>query len=361
MFVLLSLDNVNLSTTTNTLNITFPNSPGNVAFKSDGTGKDSLTITSQLIANPTFTLPTSFYRLNLLDPNSYYNSGDLLNTSFGMISCSSPNNKFCYTNGKPLYCATNYYYNIATDTCDTSCPAGYMVDYGSFTSSTNPVAITSGFCNVDCSPTNASSIQCETTANFASYTNNFTCTATNTKTHMSCYPTANDKMGALNYSGMFNPLEIDIPISPTQNNYYVEIWYYVDRMYLPPNPVNGAKYYIFYTNSFRIYRDHDFTNNNNFMLEDSAGNVLGTAFAMNYGQWYKLVYEVKFSSPTYSVEFFYNKYTANQTGSSSDISLNQIKFCSTCVNINWFTGFYKDLRVWDSTNIVTSLFKQYDS
>lgn len=335
-------------------------SANHLMYKTDGSGKDTtLVVTTSVKSGATFTLPTSFYRLNLLQPNTYFSRADMTDTDTFAV-CSTPN-KYCYKESKPIYCDVNNFYDMTANTCG-ACPANTMVDFGSLTSSAD---IKQGFCSVPCG---TAKLACNTiTATPNRYVNyQTTCENTFTAIHTTCYTESATNTGALHYSSYFNSPDITLPVT-SLSEYYVEVWFYSDKIFLPynPTPTTSQKYYILYTSGLRVRRDHDFANNNTYTLIDSTGNQLAgsTTFDLNFGQWYRLAYKVSYVNPTYTVTFFLTHYSANTTGTTNDTNmpLTQIKFCSTCsVNNYWFTGYYKNLRVWKSANISTTWFETFD-
>jgi hypothetical protein len=295
-------------------------------------------------------VPKGYYRLNLLPKNKYFSVYDLF-TEASFTTCTS--NSLCYDNTKKYACKAGRYAK-SDGTCSTSCGVAINPHRLPNLSSTY-----SGYCTSKC----GTAITCLATGNLSDQST-FQCMLQNNLSRASffCYNLDNKNTGGLHYGSMFSPPEITIPVSPTLNNYHIEIWYLPDPRYRADN---NNPHYFFRTNSFHCKKkDYQFATMNDYGCYHSTNSQIGSDVTMTYVNWQRLAFSVTGSGSSYTFSFHFNKYNnANQNQSvTSDLSLSEIKFCSsvTCGSSYWASGFYKWLRVYDATFLPISAFMAKD-
>jgi hypothetical protein len=306
---------------------------------------------------------STFYRLNLFPLNKYFTSEDFNDSSTTNIMCSSPN-KYCYKNSSPFYCDSYNYLQYDTNsnlwTCAPTCPAGRMVNWGSELSSPD---VRTGSCSIPC----GTSRQCM--SNYKNYNENFTCNSDYTKLNLDCYPKTEDYKAAFFWGGQIStPLQqLTIPVKERYDNYFLEIWYFAD---IGLN-VKLSAGYVFVTNGLSIQRTSTTASDNNCVILDPLLNIQGSSFNLDFGQWHRLIFNVTYSNSGYNVNFYYNKFSNLVSFTSTqNLKLENIYFCSPispnfpCGHINtsipWSSGFYKNLKIWDATNMNISLIQYLD-
>jgi hypothetical protein len=265
------------------------------------------------------------------------------------LTCPSPA-LTCFKNDKAITCLNNNYL-LPDQTCAATCDSNKNPTYISgLTSAQN-----SGFCNNDCGSTNTC------LHNFNNYNNNFSCIGNFTKLYLFCYKNEDKPKGAIHYGQYFNSPNFSYNVSPTLDNYLFEVWFYPDKRFITDS--TDTNLLVLLTSGITI-KKASLTAENDYMLYDSTGNALGSAFTLKFMNWYRLSFLVKKSGSTYSYSFFYNKYTNGylQQSTSTNISLSSVTFCTTCSpsSNKWFSGFYKWMRIWKGDFITDSLYREMD-
>lgn len=253
----------------------------------------------------------------------------------------------------PLTCSDDYYY--FNGECVSECPIGTIPNYGS---TTNMSGIKSGYCNTLCNNP-ATPFKCQNKSTYSvNYKNGFKCISGYFACDLNCCPNNEVDTGALNYSSRFMPNKITIPIESMQN-YYLEFYYFADKVFFPPTNT-ATSYYIWYTSGLRVARDNNFSNESAYTIYDSNSSKaittgISTILKYTYGQWHKISYLVSVSGNTYTITY-YNKNSGNlQMITNSTMSLKAIQFINNINGdygggiINWFTGYYKNLAIYDTS------------
>jgi hypothetical protein len=288
----------------------------------------------------------SFYRLNLAPINKYFKSKDYNLNNTGDITCQFPN-KYCSSNNVPYVCESGYYLNFNTNGpsfyCVNKCPAGTMVKYGMNPSSADVVY---GTCSLPC----GNPLLCM--SSFNSYKENLKCSNAFTNAYMDCNDSLQDDWTTFFFgSNIFTPVDIIFPIKENFKNYLVEFFFYGDKKY-----TNNSYTYIFFSNASKI-RNNDINFPYRFYLQDPVYNLIETPFDLNYGQWHRLIIHVSFKNFIYKVDFYNSFSDIVSYTSDKSHALSEIHF----KNIYTYTGgFYKNLKVWDMTNLDIIQFFQLD-
>lgn len=295
-----------------------------------------------------FQAPTSFYRLNLSNLQTTWDTREFITSS--ALTCGS-NVAFCTKSNVPLECTASFYMDTSSSTCVSTCPANTMPQCGS---SISGPAVSYGYCNVSC----GSGVICLTSSQYASYSASFSCDSGKTASHLKCNPSTLDNKGAFFYGSRTDPPNIDFNFSSSLDNYYLDLWYYTDAV-MSPADLTPTTFYIWYSSGLRITRNNVLTSTT-YNLVNSAGTNLSSSITMVYGQWHRIAYQVQKNASNWSLTFFYNKYTSNvSVTSTASLTLSSIYFRNSG-GINWFGGYYRGLKIWDSTDIPVTLFKSYD-
>ena len=285
--------------------------------------------------------PPNFKHLYLLTQNTYYtniNNDPLKNETFRLS-----NSIINYYDDKPLKCSSSYYMNqnkICTKTCE----------YDSLNYTFYPGFNDRNFCDYFCT----SSMNCN--LNILSYTNDF-CINSNDIYNLYYKCVDKSKNYYLQFSGFYNSENINIIFEePYLTSYIIEFWYYPD-IFLQATKGSYFSYsiehYIFHSNSISIflYLDTGF-------FQSSYGS---SSSRINFRHYYKrewnkfVIYCLKNpDNGKYHIKAFLNNfinepYDLGITG--VDQSLTKILFCNKCtINseiVNWGTGYYKNLIIWD--------------
>lgn len=360
LLLILNLDKLNLmnGSTSSAVTISYE------YLISDNSIAQTDTINATTRADATFRIPTQFYRMNFIKPsslgqNKFFTSSNFYNTEIQSLTCDSSSNFYlCWQNNKPYYCSIGYYLND-DGTCTSTCKNNFLPNYGTITNQN----ITYGICTLDTTKNNID----KTNFNYSLSTTTLKCQNNFNLIHLTCYSNTKQNKGALHFSSTFNSKNINIPITQL-SNYFLEVWFFSDKVFLPSPGISGIQY-ILVTSSIRIYRGDDYSLDNTYQIADSSGSTQSTSsFSLPYGQWHRLAFDVKVSSGTYSVNFAYKGISGNRSfQTTNNMDLTSINFChsTTCgpitSNINWFTGFYKNIRVWDyssATSYITDTFKK---
>lgn len=322
---------------------------GSFDYISCEAGKTSCLSSSQgfTFSSANIWIPKRYYKLNLLNTNTFFNYKSLLTTA--NLTCAAPA-LTCFKNAKAVSC-TNGNFLKADQTCAAACDANFNPTYiSNLTASEN-----SGFCSAACGVKNTC------VHDFANYNTSFTCNATFTKLYLYCYTTTDELKGAIHYSQYFKSPNFSYSVTPTLTNYFFQVWFYPDKRFIPNS--TDTNLFVLMTSGLRI-RKAGLTAENDYRLYDSSGNALGSTFTLNFLNWYRLSFSVKQNGSNYDYSFFHNKYTAgylNQS-TSNNLSLSSITFCTTCnpSSNKWFSGFYKWLRIWKGDFMTNNLYREMD-
>ncbi len=208
-------------------------------------------------------VPQGYYRLNLLNTNKFYTLKSLLTSAD--LTCPSPA-LTCFKNDKAITCLNNNYL-LPDQTCAATCDSNKNPTYISgLTSAQN-----SGFCNNDCGSTNTC------LHNFNNYNNNFSCIGNFTKLYLFCYKNEDKPKGAIHYGQYFNSPNFSYNVSPTLDNYLFEVWFYPDKRFITDS--TDTNLLVLLTSGITI-KKASLTAENDYMLYDSTGNALGSAFTL---------------------------------------------------------------------------------
>lgn len=298
-------------------------------------------------SSSSFWVPKGYMKLNLLALNTFFDKPNLLTTA--NLTCTSPR-KTCFKNDLAITCENNNFL-LADKSCAATCDANTNPTYISgMTGSQN-----SGFCSSSCGTSNTC------VHDFNNYNTNFTCAANFTKLYLFCYANADELKGAIHFSQYFNSPNFSYTVSPALTNYHFEIWFYPDRRFIPNS--TDTNLLVLLTSAFTI-KKAALTTENDYQLYNSSGSTLGSAFTLNFLNWYRLAFSVKQNGSDYDWDFYYNKYSSSyltQTTSAS-LSLSSITFCTSCTpsTNKWFSGFYRWLRIWKGDFITKDTFKEMD-
>jgi hypothetical protein len=330
------------------------------------TALTSITTTLTPTGTPDLDAPNNFKRLDLISTkNKYYSTADLVTQS----SITVGGNQFMnFDNSKALTCNTNFWLELTTFTCNSSCtnPSSMTMYPG--------VSDTKGYCNYSCT----ASMSCpNTSTQMATLWNNFSCSGAGiSNVYYNCVSTSLPNYSHLYFNSFYTPANIFIgsSILPSYKSYMIEIWFLPDK-YMPLNnyvttSAPSFANYIFYSNSMRIYINASTTK---YMLELAyqTGNPTDINSIVNPAEWNKFIFSVLFDGTNYNLSF----YVKNQmtpitlTGSSSTTvnqSLSFILFCHLDVSncngnsVYWASGLYKGLRVWNGDLAQPYSIIQYD-
>lgn len=308
----------------------------------------------KLLIFPTskFIVSNGFYRLNIVpNINKYYSNSDL--TDETDFICSSPN-EYCYKDSTPINCATNYFYSYSNSTCLSSCPSETMTSYNSVDGSN----INSSYCIKPCGGTTGTT--CISTDTYSDYPTQYTCENSFFLTYLTCLsPSINKSEVGFYFGSYFNSQKISIPITQNYSNYIIEFWYFVDRKFIPSSVLAGYNY-IFITSGPMIFRDSNYDSAETYRIWDNDSSNISSSFTLSYGNWYRLYLQ---KSDT-SVKLYYNEFSNYiSISTKSSLNLSGIYFCHgvPCgpieTNVNWFTGYYEYLRVWNGNEITITTLK----
>ena len=294
--------------------------------------------------------PKLFKRLNLLEKNTFYSSPDLLEVT----DIIPANNVEIFTpNGNPLSCKDNYFlfydgdYPIYTGSCLTDCINGSTKKSMIF-----GLGDRKGFCNKNCLNTDKQICLYNHTDLFTLQTT-FKCKEEDKYYNIfyKCEEKDSDKQkqNVFYYDPNYSPANIIIDVRHYDlKSYIIEFWYHYN------NCDKITRGYIFYTNQIQIQNI------------ESSFNVYTTAhdFRVNITvskeSWNQIVLEVFYDpreernyKTTVFVQTNLNSNSLQIDNSENPYPLDYIYFCngrrSSCNNIelNWFCGYYKNLRLFN--------------
>jgi hypothetical protein len=302
-------------------------------------------------------IPSGFFRLNFSNLNRFYNSFDLStsNLDTGTITCAT--DSYCYSNNKQIACPSGQYYDMTNNSCVATCPTNTMPSYGSL----RAVKLSSGFCTNPCNSTPNSGSSCN--VDLSNFTSSLTCNIGFTKSHMMCIENSKLNDGALHFSGFFGTqTQITISLPSTMISYYSEFWFYTDRVFNPKPIDSTTNYYIWYTDSIGIVRKNNDKSTYNLVGPD--GVLIDSSFTLEYGQWYKIAYYV--NQKTGVLNFNRKNLNDKTISYKSDLNLSNIFFCNNQIcgprtdAIKWASGYYRNLKVWNTEYMNANLIKSLD-
>lgn len=278
--------------------------------------------------------------------NYYWSTRDMDPTNLTAMTCTT-NAKYCFDVSKAFTCQTGYFLDTSAFTCATTCPLGTMVGKG--------LNVNKGYCNsictsAGCNITGPKTFTCNT-GYIQMYENCVLVQDTNTYKYT-------DWRSGLYYSYFLRPPTINIQPTTinsiyTFKNYYLEFWwmYETNSLLVPTNTEN----YIFATNCATISHNNGASS---FYLRYPLGPVSPASITgqVDLTNWNKFTIKITGTSGNYIGSLYINNKFSTAAGTFSgvsDCSLSAIVFChldSSCSagNIAWSSGYYKNLRIWDS-------------
>ncbi|MCP3683101.1 MAG: hypothetical protein GY861_10460 [bacterium] len=264
---------------------------------------------------------------------------------------------------KPLVCNSNKFMDVSASplSCGTDCASNYSSSPGNET--------TKGFCNFSCATSWASSkVTCKNTnSDITNLKANFACETDHIKSFYRCTPKAQDNLTAIHFSMYYNSPSISIgnSILGDLTQYYLDIWFMQDTRYMDWTMTGDL--HILKTNCIALYRANNLAGSNDFNFK--ANSSTSSAFDLDSKYyWNKITFHVTLSSGTYTVKIYKTHFSANvSTTTSSSCNLSNICFCqndSSCAcgtSLKWVSGYYKNLKIFDATNLPIDSYKDYDT
>ena len=335
--------------------------PGNVEVK-------------DIILNPKeseskFTLypPKQFKRLYLLDKNKKYDSTDLLE----ITDLDLGDNFLIASYDKvPLSCEDSYYLNFDLTSFNDNDPSSYKGDCLQNCpldkSKLFGLGETKGFCNRDCNNAyDANTTVCLYNGTLLlNLKENFECK--NNYYNMFYYCQFDDKNKDNNvfyYDPNYSPANIVLDLRMYNlKSYIIEFWYFTNEC----KQVTSG--YIFYSDQIQLKKVE--TSYNAY----TTAHDIRTDFTINEGYWNQIVLEVYYdprADRNYKTLVYlqtnYNSGNALEIDNSeNDYKLNYIYFCNgrraSCNNLelNWYCGFYRKLRVFNGNMAQRHVTFRYD-
>ena len=316
-----------------------------------------------------FTLypPKLFKRLNLLEKNKKYTSTDLLkidditlpqNTLIGSydnipLSCTDENFLTLFfqdgTNENDQLAPTNY-----MGKCENNCDNGKTMMFG--------LGDRKGFCNKDCD----NNEEClNEKVNLLNLKSNFTCKNNYYTMFYKCekHDIEEIKKNIFYYDPNYMPGNIVIDVRHYNlKSYIIEFWYYHSDC------VKITSGYIFYTNQIQIKKVES-----SYNIYTTAHDIVDTT-TINQTQWNQIVLEVYYDpreKRNYKTRVYIQ--ISLNTGNAIEIDhsenpypLDYVYFCngrrSSCNNIeiNWFCGYYRNLRLFNGILAQRHITFRYD-
>lgn len=329
-------------------------------------------------ATSDFSVPKNFYRLNFIDystnPTKFFNNANLDSTLLSSYHCYDSYNLLdCWQYNRGTSCKNTYFWT-GVDTCAKKCTTGTYP-----TLLVSNVTPTRGYCNNYQSVTNIDWLYDDTNtvykgiATDADLQANLACKTGFTQIYLTCYDSNVKEDGSLFYSSYQNPYPITLTVTQI-NNYYISIWFWADKVFLP-RPAIAGKSYIFYTDALKIYRTGDYTLDNVYAMEyfttDSTpvSTVIFSNLQFKYAQWTRIVYKVTKTTvggvDNWSVSMLLKPTDLLKTAITRDLSLSKIYFSHAASSgvmngINWSSGYYRKLQIYKSEEIYTDQYKEYE-
>lgn len=315
--------------------------------------KKSYSIISENVDDKLYDYHIYFYRLVLIqEGNKMYSNDDLDTTT---ITCNSPN-LFCYDNNKPFICKENNYAKFG-EQCKSSNnnPCGNHGSIGKGAST-----FKKGLCLDTCSSRNCNNKVCQFgSCAYKPFTTQ--CSLTDFVLFDDCQ---DDKVsGSIYYSYFYNlpPMKIQIKNNPNfLSSFYIQFdfLYETNKVIRHDNINLGLKFknkklYILITDSFRIWHDYRMTY---IGIEDNNGHISQNIRPFfNLNNYNQFTISVDFINGLYRGRMYLNGNKANSLSFAGN-KLTYILFCHLDNNcelgnkINWTSGYYRTIRIWDKTN-----------
>lgn len=282
-----------------------------------------------------------------------------------------------FDNDKAFVCSSNYYLNLlaSSDPNRFTCAADCPTDTRSYT--VYPMLSNiKGQCKYRCSATTDCPNSNTKLQDILTY---YQCT-TGFEAFYKCVDDNPPRPYALYFSSFYKSESILFTDFESNriDSYIMEIWWMRDNKFdnadilLAPTP--DQKNYIFFSNTLRLYQHGTSLN---YIVETpytdltNAATYANVNAIINVAEWNKLIFNVSYSDPTYTYEFYGRNRisTAYSVGSSNTVDqhLQLIAFCHNDDNCEsndtlfWHSGYYKNLRVWNGDLASPWVVSQYDS
>ena len=296
-----------------------------------------------------YTDPINFVRLMTISiKNNKYSSLNMNNIT---SMSKNVNQSMVFDDFKAFVCSVGFFLNTSTFLCNPDCAASTSILAGVFKSSTANF----GKCNDPCQP----SYVCKNlNSDIRNIESTFTCQASYYKFFYSCQDDSNDYSSSMYYSSRYKgaALEINFPL-PYLTSYIIEFWFLEDTLHAYNLfQSSTARNYIFYSNTVHIFQVF---NTSNFNALAVNGGVSTSVVNYNRNMWNKFIIQVNYNLTTNNTQidlYLNNTQTPLLLLAPTPISqdLINIIFCDTDIHcsqtINWSSGFYKKLKIWDITN-----------
>ena len=308
--------------------------------------------------------PKLFKRLNLLEKNKKYLSTDLL--EIGDITINEENTLLASYEGVPLSCADNFflYYDIAsTETdpttykgsCSENCPSDYTMVFG--------LGDRKGFCNKKCVPTLNEKSCLNLKDDLLHLKTKFECSNNYYNLFYKCETKVNKENNTFYYDPHYTPANIIMDVRHYNlKSYIIEFWYH----YSDCGRITSG--YIFYSNQIQIKKVES-----SYNIYTTAHDVRGN-ITIDESYWNHIIIEVYYdpreernNKTKVYIQLEYNSETPLEVDhSENSYPLDYIYFCngrrSSCNNIeiSWFCGYYKNLRLFNGVLSQRHIIFRYD-
>lgn len=322
--------------------------------------------------------PDNFRRLETHTSfNIHYTVSDLHTINALTVGA---NQLYVYDHSLAYTCDSDNYIDLVPSganrhSCNADCPVNGTDVYTIFPG----LAYDRGYCAYKCQPSANCPYQ---NALLNTLSSSFSCN-NGFNAYYSCVSDPPSRRYALYFSSFYTSHNIVFnQFSKIMDSYIVEIWWMRDNMLHVNNitkaPAPYFRNYVFYTNTLKLYYD----GSNNEYFATTPNNIFSVSVNtwINNAEWNKLVFYCKYIAPTYNFEFYVkntyrNMYSnPNTPNIGSTISpnnhLKHILFChldiSNCkdggdqFDLHWFSGYYKDLRIWDGDLANPWVLSQYE-
>ena len=328
---------------------------------------------NDIILNPKeseskFTLypPKQFKRLYLLDKNKKYITRDLLEI---MDLDLGANFLLASNDYVPLSCEDKYYLNFDLTAFNDQDPSTYKGDClencPNDKSKLFGLGETKGFCNRDCN----SAYDANTTCIFdgsdlLNLKDNFECKNDYYNMFYYCEQDVDNKdNNVFYYDPNYSPANIVLDMRMYNlKSYIIEFWYF------PNQCKQVTSGYIFYSDQIQLKKVE--TSYNAY----TTSHDIRTNFAINENYWNQIVLEVYYDPRAErnhkTIVYLQTNYNSGNAleidQSENDYKLNYIYFCNgrraSCNNLelNWYCGFYRKLRVFNGNMAQRHVTFRYD-
>ena len=301
-----------------------------------------------------FTLypPKRFKRLYLLDKNKKYTTRELIQTE----DIPLPDHALMVsTTGVPLSCEDKYFLDYETNTCVQNCPSGKTMLFG--------LGDLKGFCNRDCETTTICLYKRE---NLTNLKEDFVCKNDYYNMFYYCQEQeiTESYKNVFYYDPRYSPANIVLDLRKYNlKSYIIEFWYY-----LADDCGQITSGYIFYSDQIQLKKVET-----SFNAYTTAHDIRGD-FTINKQYWNQILIEVYYDpredrNQKTKVYLQTNYNSGNPLlidKSENDYKLNYIYFCNgrraSCKNLdlNWYCGFYRNLRVFNGNMAQRHVTFRYD-